>query len=115
MFDEEQNPPYNCRKRAAKLLSYRPMSRGELRRKLILKGEPEDAATDAVDYLAGLGYLDDEQYALDVVRYYARKGYNMWRLRQELVRHLIPRDYHDYALEVIAAELAESADDSENE
>jgi regulatory protein len=72
MTDEEQE--YNCRKRAARLLSYRPMSRGELRRKLTMKGEPADAADDAVEYLTELGFLNDEQYAADVVRHYSAKG-----------------------------------------
>jgi regulatory protein len=107
MFDEQPRLTYNCRKRAAKLLSYRPMSRGELKRKLILKGEAEDAANDAVDYLTGLGYLDDEQYALDVARHYARKGYNKWRVKQELIRHLVPREYHDDAIKQVSEEFAE--------
>jgi len=100
-------PTYNCRKRAAKLLSYRPMSCGELKRKLVMKGEEENAANDAVEYLAELGYLDDEQYARDVVTHYARKGYNVWRIKQELIRHLVPRDFHDDALELLKEILTE--------
>jgi regulatory protein len=75
------------------------MSKGELRRKLIMKGEPSDAADDAVEYLAELGFIDEAQYAEDVARHYSAKGYNKWRVKQELNRHLVPREFWETALE----------------
>jgi regulatory protein len=75
------------------------MSTGELRRKLIQKGEPPYAADDAVEFLVECGFLDDAEYAALVVRHYSAKGYNDWRIRQELRRHLVPPDYWNDALD----------------
>jgi SOS response regulatory protein OraA/RecX len=87
-----------CRRRASKLLGYRQMSQAELLRKLMFKGERKDIAENAVLWLTEQGFLDDAQYAIDVVRHYMKKGYNHWRVTQELRRHLVPRDFWDDAL-----------------
>lgn len=111
--------------RAVGLLSLRPMSRKELLDKLCApprqKREkyPYDKLDDApdpevlqarreavreraeavADRLTELGLLDDEEYARTVVRHYAAKGYGPRKLRDELYRRGVPREFWGDALE----------------
>ena len=95
-----------CKNRGLELLSYRPMSAKELRDKLTEKGEEPAAAEAAVVWLCEHSFLDDARYAGMVVRHYAGKGYGAGRIRQELQRRGVPRDFWDEAL----TELPESDD-----
>ncbi len=45
-----------------------------------------EAAEAAADWLEGLGYLDDGQYARAVAEHCAAKGYGPGRIREELYR-----------------------------
>lgn len=87
-----------ARDRALEMLSRRPLSCKELRDKLLQKGESEDAADYSVRWLCEHGFLDDERYAAMVVRHYAAKNYGAGRLRAELSRRGIAREYWDGAL-----------------
>ena len=84
--------------KAINLLSYRQMSGKEMRTKLVQKGIGAEAAEAAVEKLYELRLLDDEQYAAAVVRHYTAKGYGATRLRAELSRRGIDRDYWEDAL-----------------
>lgn len=106
--------------RAVALLSARPMSRKELVDKLTapkprkkrVEGQPEPtpeavemereallaSAEAAADRFAELGLINDEEYARTVVRHYAAKGYGVRRIRDELYRRGVPREYWDEAL-----------------
>ena len=58
------------------------------------------ARADAVaDRLEELGLLNDESYAVQVARHYAAKGYGARKIRDELFRRGVPREYWDAALE----------------
>lgn len=111
--------------RAVGLLSMRPMSRKELLDKLCApprqKKEkwPYDKLDDAPDpevlqaqrealreqaeavagRLTELGLLNDGEYANMVVRHYAAKGYGPRKLRDELYRRGVPREFWEGALE----------------
>ena len=82
------------REKAVELLSARPLSRKELVEKLTARPrnrekEPlcgREAAEAAADWLEGLGYLDDGQYARAVAEHCAAKGYGPGRIREELYR-----------------------------
>ena len=95
------------REKAVELLSARPLSRKELVEKLTIRPrnrgkEPlcgREAAEAAADWLKGLGYLDDGQYARTVAEHCAAKGYGPGRIREELYRRGVPRDCWDGALE----------------
>lgn len=88
-----------AKSRALKIINARPMSRKEMRDRLIEKGEDPDNAEACADWLCEMGLINDESYAGSVVRHYAAKGYGMTRIRQELNRHGIPRELWDTALE----------------
>ena len=111
--------------RAVGLLAQRPISRKELLDKLcapprqrrekypydklddgpdsaLLQAQREalrERAEGVADRLAGLGLLNDEEYGRMVVRHYAAKGYGPRKLRDELYRRGVPREYWEEALE----------------
>lgn len=88
-----------AKSRALKIINARPMSRKEMRDRLIEKGEDPDNAEVCADWLCEMGLINDESYAGSVVRHYAAKGYGVTRIRQELNRHGVARELWDTALE----------------
>lgn len=84
--------------KALEILSRRPLSARELNDKLLQKGADPKSAAACVRWLLDQRLLDDESYAGAVVRHYAAKGYGPGRIRQELSRRGVPRDYWDEAL-----------------
>ena len=87
-----------ARERAIEMLSRRAMSRAEMRRKLIEKGEDEDTAEHVTAWLCDRALIDDERYAAAVARHYAAKGYGAGRVRAELSRRGIERELWDGAI-----------------
>ena len=87
------------KEKALQLLDKRDYSRAELLRKLAEKDYDEAEATEAVDRLVELGFVDDARYAPIIVRHYAAKGYGPQRVRQELQRRGIPKELWDEAME----------------
>ena len=92
-----------ARDKARELISRRPMSRKEVREKLLQKGADEDAAEYSADWLQEHGFLNDESYAAAVARHYAAKGYGAGRVRSELGRRGVDRELWDGALEQMPA------------
>lgn len=88
-----------CRRRAVNILSARPLSRSELEKRLVEKGENPDHAAAACDDLERLGYLNDEQYAKTLASYYVNRGYGPRKIRDELYRRGVPREYWDGAMD----------------
>ena len=110
--------------RAVAQLSLRPMSRRELVDKLCApprprKGKPScdgldggpppellqarrEALREQAEAVAGrlaeLGLLNDEEYARMVVRHYAAKGYGPRKIRDELYRRGVPREFWEEAM-----------------
>jgi regulatory protein len=87
-----------ARERAIEMLSRRSMSRAEMVKKLIEKGEDEDTAEYCADWLVEHSLIDDESYAAAVARHYAAKGYGAGRVRAELGRRGISRELWENAL-----------------
>ena len=88
-----------CRQRALRIINARPMSREELRKRLIEKGETPENAEACADWLCRMGLINDAEYAGSVVRHYAAKGYGVGRIRSELYRRGIPREAWDDAMQ----------------
>ena len=110
--------------RAVGLLSLRPLSRKELLDKLCAPPRPKkgkypydklddapdpealqsrretlrERAEEVADRLTDLGLLNDGEYARTVARHYAGKGYGPRKLRDELYRRGVPREYWEDAL-----------------
>jgi regulatory protein len=76
--------PYN---RALDLLSARPYTVRQLRRKLIQKEVPAEEAEAVIARLLGAGLLDDERYALAYARSkLVNQGASARRISQDLAR-----------------------------
>lgn len=88
-----------AKSRALRIINTRPMSRKEMFKRLIEKGETPENAEYCADWLCEMGLINDESYAGSIVRHYAAKGYGITRIRQELNRHGIDREIWEDALE----------------
>lgn len=84
--------------RALRIINARPMSREELRKRIIEKGETPENAEACADWLCRMGLINDAEYAGSVVRHYAAKGYGSARIKQELRHHGVPREMWDEAM-----------------
>ena len=88
-----------AREKALEYLSKRPMSRRELYRKLLEKGEDEETAEYCVSWLSENGLIDDESYAAAVARHYAARGCGAGRIKTELNKRGISRELWEEAVE----------------
>lgn len=84
--------------RALRIINARPMSREELRKRLVEKGETPENAEECAEWLCQMGLINDAEYAGSVVRHYAAKGYGASRIKQELRRHGLSRELWDEAM-----------------
>jgi len=113
----------STKKRALRLLGNRSFSEQEMTKRLTDKGEAQEDAEETVRWLVELGYINDSDYATSIVKHYFAKGYGEARIRDELYRRGIPRDYwdeklaeldgdqtHDAALEFLKKKLRGSDD-----
>lgn len=89
----------SARATAARMISARPLSKGELIRKLVEKGNDRTCAQDAADWLEDIGAIDEQSYADLIARHYAAKGYGPRKIQDEFFRRRVPRDCWPQALE----------------
>lgn len=86
------------REKALTLLTRKPMSRKELERKLQEWEAEEEESAAICEWMEQLGFLNDAQYAAQVVRHYSAKGCGEHKLRDELYRRGVPSDLWEDAL-----------------
>lgn len=86
------------REQALNMAAARPLSKKELKDKLTRRDAQPEAAQQAADWLEGLGLLNDGEYARTVVRHYQAKGFGVKKIRDELYRRGVPREYWEDAL-----------------
>lgn len=86
------------REKTIELLTRKPMSRRELERKMEQWEADETQILAICDRMEELGFLNDEEYAIRVVRHYSMKGYGERKVRDELYRRGVPREFWDEAL-----------------
>lgn len=84
---------------AADMIGGRAMSKKELTKRLVRKGNDEADAQAAADWLEEIGAVNDPEYAAALVRHYGGKGYGPARVREELRRRGVDRELWDDALE----------------
>ena len=92
------------RTQAAEIAGRRALSRKELEKKLVRRGVAEEDVRVAADWLEALGAIDDEAYARLVACHYGGRGYGPGRVREELCRRGVPKEFWEDAL----AELPEA-------
>ena len=84
--------------RAIRILGNRSLSAREIEKRLGSKGVSEEAAAKTVEWLEDVGIVNDEEYALSIVKHYSSKGYGRARIRDELFKRGIGREMWDSAL-----------------
>jgi len=89
----------SAKARAVRIASASGVSQKELRRRLVQKGETQENAGEAVEWLSSLNLLDDGETARQLASDAARKGYGAARIRQILFQKGIPRELWDEAME----------------
>ena len=88
--------------RALRMTGARAMSRKEVTDRLTQKGADADSAEETADWLENLGIVNDEEYAGMIARHYSAKGYGIGKVKNELYRRGVPKEYWDTALEEIS-------------
>lgn len=88
----------SAKERAVRIVAASAVSQRELEHRLVRKGESEEHAREAVQWLNDLRLLDDSAVAAQIVRSGAAKGYGPARIRQMLFEKRVPRELWDEAL-----------------
>lgn len=101
----EEILPYRAKARCMKLLQSKDYTEYEIRKKLISDGYPETVIEDAVEYLYGYHYLDDNRY---VKLYYQSKSYK--KSKKQIVMELQRKGI---AKEIIASALQDVVNEEE--
>lgn len=87
------------KEKALQLLAAKPVSRRDLKQKLISWEAGEGEAEEICQRLEELGLLNDREYGAMLVGHYLRKGYGQGKLKEELYRRGVPRELWDEILE----------------
>ena len=95
---KESNAAASAKERAVRIVSAASISKKELEKRLIQKGEKEEDAKQAVMWLEDLKLLDDKQVAQQIVRNGLSRGYGASRIRQMLYEKRIPKELWEDAL-----------------
>ena len=90
---------YSAKMRAVRIVSASAVSKRDLESRLVRKGESEEQAKEAVQWLSELNLVDDRATARQVVDSCIRKGYGLQRAKQALYEKQIPREFWEEALE----------------
>lgn len=93
----------SCKERAVRILTASGLSKKELQKRLVQKGENEEDAEAAVAWLEELHLIDDLETAKQLVRSACLRGYGAARAKSILYEKGIPKEFWDEAL----AELSE--------
>ena len=90
---------YSAKMRAVRIVSASAVSKRDLESRLVRKGESEEQAKEAVQWLSELNLVDDRSTARQVVDSCIRKGYGLARAKQALYEKQIPKEFWEEALE----------------
>ncbi len=88
----------SAKMRAVRIVTASAVSREDLQRRLIHKGEDPEQARQAVQWMEDLSLVDDEKTAQQIVSRCASRGYGIGRAKQALYEKRIPKEYWDGAL-----------------
>ena len=89
----------SAKMRAVRIVSASSVSKRDLERRLIQKGEDPTQAKQAVEWMSDLNLLDDRKTAEQIVHGCISKGYGLARAKQALYEKRIPKDLWEEALE----------------
>lgn len=89
----------SCKERAVRILTASGLSKKELQKRLVQKGESVEDAEAAVAWLEELHLIDDLETAKQLVRSACLRGYGAARAKSILYEKGIPKELWDEALE----------------
>ena len=89
----------SAKMRAVRTVAASSVSKAELERRLIYKGENPDHARQAVSWMEEMELVDDLETARQIVSRCIGKGYGKARAKQTLYEKRIPKAYWDEVLE----------------
>lgn len=92
-----------ARTRALRYLEARERSRAEVEQRLRRYGYEDPLVSETLDWLAGLGYVDDRRFAEWFARARTRSAWGSRRLRDELRRKGVPGPIVEKAVATFAA------------
>ena len=90
---------YSAKMRAVRIISASAVSKRDLENRLVRKGESEEQAKEAVEWLTELNLVDDRNTARQIVDSCVRKGYGLQRAKQALYEKQSPKDLWEEVLE----------------
>lgn len=88
----------SAKMRAVRIVSASGVSKKDLERRLVQKGEDPTQAREAVQWMSDLELLDDRKMAEQIVHRCIGKGYGLARAKQALYEKQIPKEYWEDAL-----------------
>ena len=89
----------SAKMRAVRIVSASSISKKELERRLVQKGEDPKQAHEAVQWMSDLDLVDDAKTAEQIVHSCIRKGYGLARAKQALYEKRIPKEFWEEALD----------------
>ena len=88
----------SAKMRAVRIVAASSVSKKDLQRRLVAKGEDPKQAQEAVQWMSDLELVDDKRVAEQIVSRCISKGYGLARAKQALYEKQIPKSYWDEAL-----------------
>ena len=89
----------SAKMRSVRIVSAASVSKRDLQDRLVRKGETQEDARKAVEWMEELHLLDDRNTAEQIVHSCIGKGYGLARAKQALYEKRIPKEYWEEALE----------------
>lgn len=89
----------SAKMRAVRIVSASSVSKKDLERRLVQKGEDPSQAKNAVQWMEDLDLVDDRKTAQQIVSRCISKGYGLARAKQALYEKRIPKEYWQEVLE----------------
>ena len=88
----------SAKMRAVRIIAASAVSKQDLQKRLVQKGENPDDAAEAVAWMEEMALLDDAETARQIVSRCIAKGYGISRAKQALYEKRIPKEYWEEAL-----------------
>lgn len=88
----------SAKMRAVRIISASSVSKRDMERRLVQKGETKQDAKEAVAWMLELNLLDDRSTAQQIVQRCISKGYGPARAKQALYEKRIPKEFWEEAL-----------------
>ena len=89
----------SAKMRAVRIVSVTNVSKKDLQKRLVAKGESLQSAQNAVAWMEDLNLIDDRKTAEFIVQRCGFKGYGIARAKQALYEKRIPKEFWEDALE----------------